>query len=167
MGGGGKWRPPCVGCVASKCCVLAQQEYDNGAQLWLGGLESAELACGENHMGIQVIVDCRDGPSLQWDRDRQPHRLPVPDTLKWMQIKASSLSSWVGSDRMEKAYEPIFRALAAGLRVLVFCINGKHRSNKTSTDIVCAGFQDSDRAMNHVWLRRKLVEFTSLPGPDS
>ena len=163
----GKWRPPCVGCVASTYCGNVQQEYTSGGRLWLGGLESAELACGPNILGIEVLVDCRDGGSLKWDRRKRPHQLDVPDTIDWLNVKATELSAWWPARRIVNAYEPLMRALAAGRQVLAYCIDGKHRSAKTCTELVCGESQDSDAAKNHVWLRRKLVEFTSLPGPRS
>jgi protein-tyrosine phosphatase len=144
---------------------MAQQEFTSGGRLFLGGLESAEHACAANILGIEVLVDCRDGPSLLWDRRRRPHRLNVPSTIQRLHVPATHLSAWWPAAVIVKAYEPVFRALAAGKQVLVFCINGKHRSAKTCTDVVCSQLQDSDAAMNHVWLRRKIVEFVSLAGP--
>jgi hypothetical protein len=121
---------------------LIRQEYENGAKLYLGGLEAAELVCGENICGINVLVETRDGLSENRTRHKRPHRLIVPHHIDRIKIPATRLSSLVVSRLYAAAYDPLFKALSEGKQVLVHCANGQHRSAKTVTDVVASSYQD-------------------------
>jgi hypothetical protein len=120
--------------------------------LYLGGLEAAEMVCGENLMGINVLVETRDGPSELRDRHKRFHRLVVPEHIERIKIPATRLASVVLEKLYASAYDPLFMALAAGKQVAVHCLNGKHRSNKTVTDIVMGSYQD--RVIQRGWFPR-------------
>jgi len=61
--------------VLAACCVIPDQEFVGGGKLYLGGLEAAHRACGDNPAGIDLIIDCRG--DLTKGRDQVPGVLRV------------------------------------------------------------------------------------------
>jgi hypothetical protein len=89
-------------------------------------------------MGISFLVETRDGSGEHRDRHRRPHIVQAPPTMRRYKIRATFLSAWM----VVAAYRPIFEALKRGEQVLIHCLNGRHRSTKTVTDIVGAELEE-------------------------
>jgi hypothetical protein len=141
------------------------QEFTTGAILLVGGLEAAmEVLSGPNIAGVDVVFDCRGDPTI--GRHRTVHHLPpTPPGVTMRHIPATSLSGFVMNSRFVEAYTPLAEAIQQGRRILVFCINGKHRSAQTVTMAITPFFTTVSAAMDHVFFLRNIVEFTSLQGP--
>ena len=111
---------------------LRQTELTNGAQIFLGGLEAAELACGPNPAYISLIVDVR---GKNWiNRWNEPHCLSVPESVSYINFAVNSYCftrdgmSPAHSEGFVTEVTPLFRALSRGENVLLHCHNGKNRS---------------------------------------
>ena len=112
--------------------VSRQTECTNGAKIFLGGLEAAELACGPNPADVDLIVDVRGNCNI--NRWGEPHRLQIPRNLRYLNFAVNRFC--VSHDGTSPHYgqgfgpqlTPIFRALQRGDNVLIHCLNGKNRS---------------------------------------
>ena len=142
------------------------QEFDAGGTLLLGGLEAADEVTGANVMGVDLLVECRDGESEHRDRNGRPHALHVPAGVEWVKVRATVLTSWSQPSAVEVSYQPILDALNAGRTVLVYCLNGRHRSNQTASNIVYGGLEtaEHEQTQNYVWSRRHLVDYRTFSG---
>jgi hypothetical protein len=102
-----------------------------------------DLVCsGPNICGIDVLCDCRGGHSELHDRHHRPHRLVCPAHVQFIKLKATRLSRWGFEQPMLAAYEPIMQLLQEGHSVLMGCLNGRHRSGKSATDVVASSLLD-------------------------
>ena len=112
--------------------VSRQTELTNGAKIFLGGLEAAELACGANPAGVSLIVDVRGKASI--NRWGEAHGLQPPRNVRYVNFAVNSYC--VSRDGTSPKYglgfetqmTPIFRALQRRENVLIHCMNGKNRS---------------------------------------
>jgi hypothetical protein len=127
-------------------------------------LEAAEQVCGDNIYGVHTLVECRDGASERYDREKRPHVLTVPAEINWIKIQATKLTKYIQKQWVRKAYLPLLERLANGETVLVYCLNGAHRSVQTVTNAVNGSLGNPSLAMNWVWMRRHLADFRGLPG---
>ena len=112
--------------------VLRQTELTNGAKIFLGGLEAAELACDANPANISLIVDVRGQTDI--NRWKEPHFLKPPENVRYHNFAVNSFC--YSRDGISPKYSqgfatelaPMFRTLCRGEHTLVHCHNGKNRS---------------------------------------
>ena len=102
--------------------------------------------------------------SQLYDRSKQPHRLPKSSAVTMVFHPATHFTTEIQVRKMVKSLKPVMESLALGHYVLVFCINGQNRSGQTGTFIVASCTGKWEEATAHAWLRRRLVDYSSLPG---
>ena len=135
-----------------------------GGRLFVGGLEAAEGVC-RGFVPMNIMVECRGGDSQHWDRDRSEHNLPPPPPeVQKVYHAATRYTQRLNIDGLRSSLVWIMQQLADGASVLCYCLNGKNRSAQTATFIVAAALADWPRAKAHVYLRRTLVDYSSLRG---
>ena len=110
------------------------QEFSNGAVMYVGGLEAADaamLAAGQAGKAqgfaldpVDVLVDCRgDRPSA---RGGGTHH--VRGRKHQIKFHVNDLQKDPDQDLFFREMTEVMEALSSGLKVLIFCVNGKHRS---------------------------------------
>lgn len=154
--------------VSTGVAVVTIQEFANGGKLYLGGWEAAVHATEEeNLLGINCIVECRDGASEFQGRGHHHHTVVAPAGVLHLKVPATRLSQWIPRGRAYEAYEPVFEALGQGRVVLAHCLNGRHRSAQVCAGVMIGALnsRDPEEAFNYIWLRRRIVEWHALPGP--
>ena len=129
----------------------------------MGGLEAAHRAVGDNQGGITVMADCRgDMYKGRWGvRDEVPRSA----TVRMLHIPVSRLGKRRHAAEFRPTFGPIVAALAAGERVLIHCVNGRHRSALAAATILGPGFDTPGLILECVRKMRKLAEF-SAPFPE-
>jgi hypothetical protein len=65
----------------------------------------------------------------------------------------------------EEVLSKILQWLKEGLAVLVFCQNGRHRSNHCCLILLALSGLPPASCLQHLQLRRNLVEFSHKQGP--
>jgi hypothetical protein len=131
----------------------------------VGGLEAAENVTTGRVTGIDIIVDCRGPDSQKYDRHKRPHTLQeCPRGVTKLFHGATPFTQRVDIGGMRKSLRPLMTALAAGRSILVFCLNGQNRSIQTVTFCVASAGGDWGKATAAVWTRRRLANYSSLPG---
>ena len=148
------------------------QELSSGASVWVGGFESVDRACHEgNEMGFGAVLDCRGLFPLT--RRRRRHDMNPQQGVEYSSVSQTKLGMIVTRRLFEQMMEPVLAAVSRRQRVLVACVNGRHRSAQLAALLVL-GAQPQvpgepveasvDRALNHVWQRRHLTEWTHPSG---
>jgi hypothetical protein len=137
--------------------------------IYLGGWEAALAVCeGDNPLNISVLVETRDGPSEFMDAYGRAHTMMPPAGVTHIKVPATRLSQHVLASVIRECYSPLFRLLSGPCRMLVHCKNGRHRSAQVCSavlfGIVGGNAQD---VLNHLILRRSVVQFHALQGPRS
>lgn len=110
-----------------------------------------------------MIVDCRADETR--GRNRSTVELPpLPFGMLFHKIPSTDLSYKLDEWKLRESYQPVIDHLAAGGRVLIHCVNGKHRSSQTCCCMISPFFESPQDAMDWVWSLRGLTQFSSLPG---
>ena len=109
------------------------EEFTCGAELYVGGFEAAQAFCIRRLRAqdtvVDVIVDCREGYGIGHGQDWRPDAHRLGEAYLWFPV-----NEWLEGRRaftnhsFGKHVRMLLGALAAGKRVLLFCKNGKHRS---------------------------------------
>ena len=107
---------------------------DNGARVFVGGLEASDEARGDNPHKINHIVDCRGYAfSDRWGEPHMPKQLPDYTSHQCLGINRLSITDDDGHslrymDEFENEFRPLVEKLIAGKSVLLHCTNGTHRA---------------------------------------
>ena len=113
-----------------------------------------------NANSIDVLVDCRgDSCRERWEERAFPSHLGLVPFYEKVEInRLSVVHTWrrgwgfPHADEIHGEIEKIFKHLALGRNVLVFCINGQSRSIKTA---MCVAFALYDIPLEEVELFRQ------------
>lgn len=153
------------------------QDASTGASIFLGGLEAAHRAVGVNPIGFNYIVDCRGDPEKgrfsKWDV------LPSSKEVNYIQLEVNRMGCFGETSshlkfegEFRQRFLPLARAIAAGGRILIFCINGANRSPRIALLVDLAlNYVEAKSSLNPLWpfvaqaatmlqRRRTLVDWT-------
>lgn len=148
------------------------EEFTSGATLWVGGEEAIDRALhGSNDLRVDIVLDARGAFPLR--RDKSPHLIRPQGAVRHKPISQTKLGRRVVAPLFERLVQPAIEELRQPQRVLVACINGRHRSAQLAALLLLGGLPPAaagdaasvEQALAHVWARRHLVEWTHLSGP--
>ena len=90
-----------------------------------------------------------------------------PDGVTPLRVSASKLARRLPNHDMpvgllNRELEDVFHAVATGQNVLIFCINGRHRSALVTAMVLWTSL--GEEALDLIWKARSLVEWTAGRG---
>ena len=151
-------------------CRENRRDDRHGRRHDLGFLDSRR-GFDQDSVGLGLGLDVREfGPVDFGPKGRirpggdghQPLALLYPATELSQQYRRGG--EWK-HEMMHTFISPVLKALSRGYNTLVYCKNGRHRSNQLCQAIIVACGVLPDDAANFMSLRRNLVEHNYLPGP--
>jgi len=133
--------------------------------MYVGGLEAAELVVA-GKLRVDFLIDCRGPTVRKRDRYGNRHELGAPPPgVQYGLHPATPLSEPpLDPERLKRCLKDILRACALGRSALFFCHNGRDRSGQTVSFVMGGLLGNWQGAMGHVWLRRRVARYRSLPG---
>ena len=153
------------------------QDASTGASIFLGGLEAAHRAVGVNPIGFNYIVDCRGDPEK--GRFSEWNVLPSSKEVNYIHLEVNRMGCFGATSshlkfegEFRQRFLPLARAIAAGGRILIFCINGANRSPRIALTVDLAlNYVEAKSSLNPLWpfvaqaatmlqRRRTLVDWT-------